>query len=255
MFELIFEGEIVPGVALDAVKGNMQQLFKASAEQITAMFSGQKVVLKNKLDKPTALKYQAVLKKNGAVCRIALMAGSVAPTAGAATPPSAPTVAAAPVQAQTQTASPVAATASPLNKSPQPAAAPLGNGLSVAPLPSSFTAKTAPVAAPASVTGHLPLAGEKVENILAGKSISVAPPGTTLGEHREVEPPLFAHLDEIDLAEVGADLSTTEKLPPPPVPDVSHISVAPAGSDMGQIKRSEKAVIPDISHIRLEKGQ
>ncbi|MCP5208094.1 MAG: hypothetical protein H7A01_12870 [Hahellaceae bacterium] len=255
MFELIFEGEVVPGASVDTVKSNMQQLFKASAEQIAVMFSGQKVVLKNKLDKPTALKYQAVLKKNGAMCRIALMAGAQAPAAQQAVAPASTTA---------KAAAPGGVVKPPASSVPEKPEVTAGNktesnkvadsGLSLAPVKSTFATKEPPSAPPASETGHLPLAGEKVETILAGKSLSVAPAGSTLGEHHEVEAPIFEHLDDIDIAEVGADMSTAEKLPPPPAPDVSHISVAPAGSDMGQLKKDKKVVVPDISHIKLEKN-
>lgn len=268
MFELIFAGESVPEIPLATVKVNMQKLFKASPEQIAAMFSGQKVVLKNKLDKPTALKYQAILKKNGAVCRIALMTTVAAQpattqpaTAQATTnreaPAAAATSASTPGQSAPQKNSPDNSKPRiPESETPAPekTATPT-TVLTLAPVKASFGIAPPSTVRPASETGHLPLAGEKVEGILAGKDISVAPTGVRLGEYHEVEALVFERLDEIDLAEIGADMAVGEKLPPPPAPDVSHLSVAVAGSDLGQLKKEVTVVVPDISRITLKKNE
>ena len=230
LFELIFEGQIVEGQSVPAVQANMAQLFKASEAQIGKMFAGSRVVLKNKLDKATALKYQAVLKKNGAIVKIALMS------------------------AEAGTPSPVAATvaskvASSVSAAPTPTASP-------APFSSSSSVSSTPASAPQahslSSTGRLPVAGDKVETILSGKQLDIAPVGIRLGPEVKEVVPHFDHLDEISIAPVGADLVTPNDLPPPPAPDASHISIAPVGTDMGQLKKNEKLITPDISHIKLE---
>ena len=234
LFELIFEGQIVEGQSVPAVQANMAQLFKASEAQIAKMFGGSRVVLKNKLDKATALKYQAVLKKNGAVVKIALM------SAETGTPPPA----AAPVTTREASSLSVAATASP---------APLSSSSSsTSSTSSTSTPASGPQAHSLSSTGRLPVAGDKVEAILEGKQLDIAPVGIRLGPEVKEVVPHFDHLDEISIAPVGADLVTSNDLPPPPAPDVSHISIAPVGSDMGQLKKNEKLIKPDISHIKLE---
>ena len=228
LFELIFEGQIVEGQSVPAVQANMAQLFKASEAQIGKMFAGSRVVLKNKLDKATALKYQAVLKKNGAIVKIALMgaeAGAPSPVAATVTTREASSVSAAP------TASP-ASFSSSSSVSSTPASAPQAQSL--------------------SSTGRLPVAGDKVETILAGKQLDIAPVGIRLGPEVKEVVPHFDHLDEISIAPAGADLVTPNDLPPPPAPDVSHLSIAPVGTDMGQLKKNEKLITPDISHIKLE---
>ncbi len=268
MFELVFEGQIVEGQAIATVQANMAKLFKASEDQMAKMFGGNRVVLKNKLDKATALKYQAVLKKNGAIVKIALM------SAGASTAPASGTTPTPMAQNRSpQPASPQAAPAQPTSSQPEPAKTTTSPGratfalpddepspsagqssrpVASAPSQSSSPAQT-PTSSAASETGRLNVGGEKVDEILAGKPMDIAPVGAQIGEHQEVEAPVFEHLEDITIAPAGSDLLESEALPPPPAPDVSHISIAPVGSDMGQLKKDEKVTVPDISHIKLEK--
>lgn len=251
MFELIFEGETVAEIPIETVKSNMQALFKASPAQINVMFSGQRVVLKNKLDKPTALKYQAVMKKQGAVCRIALTASAAKPAAQPAqqatpqTPQKSPPAAQKPVSPVPNKAAPKEKTAPPI--SPTEETPQFTTQIGAAPTKANFSTQQ-----PATETGRLQVAGEEVDTILSGKEVGIAPTGTTLGEEKHVDAPIFEHIDDIDVAPAGEDLSEHEDLPPPPAPDVSHISVAPTGSDMGEKKKDEAVKVPDISHIKLE---
>src|SRR5690554_4145636 len=76
MFQLVFKGECVPGTDPAAVRNNAKALFKASVEQLDRMFSGQPVVIRNKLEQVQAEKYQAVLKKHGMVAYVKPMAGA-----------------------------------------------------------------------------------------------------------------------------------------------------------------------------------
>ena len=72
-YELAFYGELVAGSSLDETKQLVAQLFKTNVEQIERMFTGNRVVIRNKLDQSTALKYIEALKKRGAKCQIELM--------------------------------------------------------------------------------------------------------------------------------------------------------------------------------------
>jgi hypothetical protein len=65
MFQLVFKGECIPGTDLETARNNARALFKASTEQLDRMFSGQPVVIRNKLDETQAEKYRAVLNKHG----------------------------------------------------------------------------------------------------------------------------------------------------------------------------------------------
>ncbi|GAA4649204.1 hypothetical protein GCM10023116_14780 [Kistimonas scapharcae] len=69
-YDLIFSGEINDNVEETQVRKNVAALFKASPAQVEKLFSGKTVVLKNGLDEATAKKYQAALKKAGAICQL-----------------------------------------------------------------------------------------------------------------------------------------------------------------------------------------
>lgn len=193
MFQLVFKGECTSGTDVQTARANAKALFKASVEQLDRMFSGQAVVIRNKLDQEQAEKYQAVLKKHGMVVYVQAMAAASGQTSAQArkavpgTPPQG---------------------VSPARKDAQPP-------------------KAAPDKAPEVEPGdRLPVAGEKVDEILAGSGLSLDPVGVTLVEHQEVEAPMFEHLDEWSLAPPGSDLGVERETPPPIVPDTSHISLA-----------------------------
>jgi len=195
MFQLVFKGESVAGVDEQTARKNAQALFKASPEQVQRMFSGQPVVLRNRLDEAQAEKYRQVLRRHGLVVYVQPMPRPPAretATGGAATRP-------APASAQQTGAD-----------REQPAAA-------------GVPATGVPATEPGV---RLPVAGEKVDEILAGTSLKLDPPGVTLVEPEEVQAPMFQHLDEWTLAPPGASLGVDRQQPPPIVPDVSHLSLA-----------------------------
>ncbi|MFP3976358.1 MULTISPECIES: hypothetical protein [Marinobacter] len=95
------------------------------------------------------------------------------------------------------------------------------------PKPQPAPAKAVPHSVvPAVEAGdRLPVAGDKVDDILAGSALGLDPVGVTLVEPDEVEPPMFQHLDDWTLAPPGSDIGVERDLPPPMVPDVSHLSL------------------------------
>lgn len=195
MFQLVFKGECTPGTDPETARANARALFKASVEQLDRMFSGQPVVIRNKLEQVQAEKYQAVLEKHGMVAYVQSMA---APTP----------------EPQVPARQPAAAPAEP-KASPEPA-------VETRPETSARAGK-APEVEPGD---RLPVAGERVDDILAGSGLGLDPVGVTLAEHQEAEAPMFEHLDEWSLAPPGSDLGVKRDLPPPVVPDVSHLSLA-----------------------------
>lgn len=187
MFQLVFKGECTPGTDPQVVRNNARNLFKASVEQVERMFAGQPVVIRNRLEQDQAEKYRAVLARHGMVAYVKPMAA--APQTAPATTPAA--------------TAPATAAGAP---APAPAAV--------------------PAAVPAVEPGdRLPVAGDKVDDILAGSGLTLDPPGVTLAEHQEAEAPMFEHLDDWTLAPPGADIGVERDLPPPLVPDVSHLSL------------------------------
>jgi len=191
MFQLVFKGECVAGTDEQTARNNARALFKASVEQVERMFSGQPVVIRNKLEEAQAEKYRAVLKKHGMVAHVQPMPG-----ARPAPEPTRPGV------------------EDPERSEPTPkpsASAP-------APARGGATPEVEP-------GDRLPVAGEKVDDILAGSGLNLDPVGVTLAEHQEAEAPMFEHLDDWTLAPAGSDLGVERELPPPMVPDVSHLSL------------------------------
>ncbi|GAA3581805.1 hypothetical protein [Marinobacter xestospongiae] len=218
MFQLIFKGECAPGTDLATARNNARSLFKASLDQVDKMFSGQRVVIRNKLDEAQAEKYRAVLAKHGMVAHVEPMAAaapspqpasqSVSPQP-AAQPASPPTSSPQPGSAQT---SPPPADSAPVSKPAEPAASG-GEGVKVEP------------------GDRLQVAGDKVDDILASSGLTLDPVGVDLAEVDEVEPPMFEHLDEWTIAPAGSDLAEKKDTPPPVVPDTSHLSIDKGPSD------------------------
>ncbi|MDR9424646.1 MAG: hypothetical protein RI567_05105 [Marinobacter sp.] len=197
MFQLVFKGECAPGTDTETARSNAKTLFKASVEQLDRMFSGQPVVIRNKLEQVQAEKYQAVLQKHGMVAYVQPMPGT-----------------------QPQAPEPKPAAPAPQTHSEPPATPEAGGD--------AQTAKPARTGkAPDPEPGdRLPVAGEKVDDILAGSGLTLDPAGVTLTEAEDAEPPMFEHLDEWSLAPAGSALGVERDLPPPVVPDVSHLSLA-----------------------------
>ncbi|AOY89021.1 hypothetical protein BKP64_13080 [Marinobacter salinus] len=193
MFQLVFKGECTPGTDLETARNNARTLFKASVAQVDRMFSGQPVVIRNKLEEVQAEKYRAVLNKHGMLAYVQPMPGAPEPE------PKEPL--------REQPARPSASSAAPKPEK-VPAAPPQGQ-----------VPRTEP-------GDRLPVAGEKVDDILSGSDLTLDPVGVTLAEHSEVEAPMFQHLDDWTLAPAGSDLGVERDLPPPLVPDVSHLSLA-----------------------------
>lgn len=197
MFQLVFKGECTPGTDPATARNNAKNLFKATVEQVERMFSGQPVVIRNKLEEVQAEKYRAVLKKHGMVAYVRSMEGSTSLSGQAA--------AGAP-RAESQPSRP----APPLQAGPERASAAGKPATSVAVEPGD----------------RLPVAGDKVDTILSGSGLSLDPVGVTLEEHREAQSPMFQHLDDWTLAPPGAELGVKRDIPPAAVPDISHLSLA-----------------------------
>lgn len=194
MFQLVFKGECAPGTDPETARANARNLFKASVEQVERMFSGQPVVIRNKLEEVQAEKYRAVLQKHGMIAYVQPMAGAPEPSRPAATATPEPVASSAAKPAGTET--PPSAPAVATGKVPDP-----------------------------EPGERLPVAGEKVDDILSGSGLSLDPVGVTLMEHTEVEPPMFQHIEDWTLAPAGTDLGVEREVPPPVVPDVSHLSL------------------------------
>ena len=87
MYQLVFRGECTPQTDEATARANAMALFKATVDQVDRMFSGQRVVIRNKLDEAQAGKYEAVLRKHGMIAHIEPMEGTAPPPRAASPAP------------------------------------------------------------------------------------------------------------------------------------------------------------------------
>ncbi|BAN46298.1 DUF805 domain-containing protein [Metapseudomonas resinovorans] len=68
-YKIVFDGEPMPGVAMDTVKENLARLFKSDPSKIDGLFGGRSVALKRDLPEEEADKYLSALQRAGANVR------------------------------------------------------------------------------------------------------------------------------------------------------------------------------------------
>lgn len=100
-FEIVFYGVLADGADPMQVRKNVAALFKTEPAKVEPLFSGKRFVIKKGLDHATAAKYEAALRKAGALARIENPAAAREEEAPAAKtgPNAAPEAEAAPARA------------------------------------------------------------------------------------------------------------------------------------------------------------
>jgi hypothetical protein len=197
LYELVFYGELVQGASLEKTKQQLAQLFKANDAQVEKMFSGQRVVLKSKLDAATAEKYLTALEARGASCKLE---------------PAAQAVSGVPDFAPQQASSPSSPPSSVQSSMHEPS--------SNQPQSSSVVTK------PADNSERMSLAGEKADALLASSELDIEPLGVDLGvKDEEAPPPELTMQDSLTIAPVGSDIGDKKEEVPAVVPDVSHLNL------------------------------
>lgn len=88
-FNVIFKGDLLPGVDPSAARKTVAQLLKVDAAKAEQLFSGQPAVLRRDVDRGTAEKIQRALKNAGAACELA-PSGAAEPAAPGDAPPAPP---------------------------------------------------------------------------------------------------------------------------------------------------------------------
>ncbi|WP_252273408.1 DUF805 domain-containing protein [Pseudomonas subflava] len=68
-YKIVFDGQLMPEMALDTVKSNLARLFKSDQSKIEALFTGSPVALKRDLAEAEADRYLAALQQAGARVR------------------------------------------------------------------------------------------------------------------------------------------------------------------------------------------
>lgn len=68
-FKIVFDGELMPEVALETAKDNLARLFKSDRARINSLFSGSTVAIKRALQEGEADQYLVALQRAGAKAR------------------------------------------------------------------------------------------------------------------------------------------------------------------------------------------
>lgn len=260
-YDIVFRGDIVMGHQLTDVKARLQQLFKADAAKIDALFSGRPVPLKKNLDRASAEKYRDALQKAGALVQITLVADSkaapvvVKPAAPSNASSVAPSEQSVDVKSGDTKAADVKKETAPLWS-----LAPVGVYL----LTPAEIKRVAPRVINTSAYSLRPMGGNLIDarEQPAAPASSVAIPSLTLAaagsdlvraDEKMELPFVEIELGDWTLADLGTDLITAnEKAPePPPVIASLDVGLAPVGADLGQIKPAVKPVVADISYLKL----
>lgn len=203
-YELAFYGKLVEGSSPQQTKEQIAQLFKTGIEQIEKMFTGSRVVIRNKLDQETAMKYIVALQKRGAICQLELMGQ--------------PGIAVN-IEADSNTALPT--------PTPTPTTESESESESESVVESeTIPAKKTSTKASMSLNG-LPIVGDKVDEILRATHFDLAPVGARLEEEKKAETIEHHALDDVSLAPVGSELVEAKEAVPVSVPDTTHIKLAP----------------------------
>ncbi|WPC04657.1 DUF805 domain-containing protein [Pseudomonas benzenivorans] len=68
-FKIVFDGELMPEMALETAKDNLARLFKSDRTRINSLFSGSTIAIKRNLQESEADQYLAALHRAGARAR------------------------------------------------------------------------------------------------------------------------------------------------------------------------------------------
>ncbi|QGX40412.1 hypothetical protein [Permianibacter aggregans] len=219
VFEVIFDGRIMPGRDPHEVKAQVGRLFKASPEVIERLFSGNAISIKKDLDYAAALRYVSVMKEAGALARLKQQEGAVAPVKKGS---------------ETWTLAPAGETLGGLKSAPpiprqvdlsQYTLAPVGadvgekrelTAVDVGDLSEFSIAEVG--ATLGTPREYIPLPEPDISDL------SIAEVGATLVEPSD-KPAANVEVPDFGLAEVGATLDTEKKAPPPPPPNTDHLKL------------------------------
>lgn len=219
VFEVIFDGRVMPGKDLDDVKTGVGKLFKASPEVIEKLFSGNPISIKKDLDYSSALRYISALKEVGALARLKQQDGAqAAPKKGSDVWTLAP---AGEILGGLKSAPPIPPAIDLSQYTLAPVGADVGEKREITPVQIGDLSELsiAEVGADLGVEKeHIPLPEPDIS------AFSIADVGATLVEPSEKKA-ATVKVPEFGIAEVGARLDTEKKPAPPPAPNTDHLKL------------------------------
>lgn len=83
-FEVVFHGQVRPGVDTVQARTRIGQLFQVDERQLDMLFSGRRIVIKQGLDEAAADKYRQAIERAGALCDVQPGSAPVTPVAAPA---------------------------------------------------------------------------------------------------------------------------------------------------------------------------
>ncbi|KUM44401.1 hypothetical protein [Pseudomonas sp. EpS/L25] len=178
LYEIAFQGELIAGADAQQTRQNLMRLFQADEQRIAVLFSGRRMIIKNRLDATTAERYRATLAQAGAVVEVVPMAETGEPPA-------------APAETRTPATSPAAAVSgerTSLNVAPRDA------------VMAAFSEVQAPDFGLAPVGADLQDAAESAPAPRVDTAhLSLAPVGSDLGPATEALPVAVPDTDHLTL--------------------------------------------------------
>ncbi len=218
LYELVFDGACVGGIPVAQVQENVARLFKASPDQIAQLFSGRRVVLKNRLPLATARKYLTALHKAGALCQLVDMQTG-APYVDAEPARAATTAERLQAAAEAEIPEATPSTAERLQATETSAPA---EQAQIPPSASSQGASSAERGATLEPGSDYRVGGRPE---LEAPAWSVAPSGSRMQDENEALPVPEPDTDYLSLAPQEGNIVEPDTTPPPPAPDTSHLDL------------------------------
>ena len=199
-FQIIFQGQTLDGFTVDQTKENIARLYKTNVAGIERLFTGSTVIIKDKVDEPTAIKYATALRQQGAKCEVRRI-----PVAAPVEPAPAPTPVPASAPAKFETSPAPEVVTSPVQNPEPVAAASVNNEPAQA------------VSAAAKCTVELDEAMGEMS------AISVAEVGSTIVEFQTNEAPDI-NIDSLSMAQAGETLVEHETVAEPEI-NIDNLSI------------------------------
>ena len=213
LYDIVFYGILQPGKERELVMQNMAKLFKTEPERLKSYFSGERKVIKSKVDELVAEKYRVALENVGLVIKVEEVippepqAEDAATQSGAAEDSDSSS-------ADTSGLSVAEAGANVLEHPPQVEPQPIGDisHLSAAEVGADI------------IENPQPVTPQPIGDI---SNLSMAEPGADVFEHPPEPPvPPQLDLDALSLAEPGADVfEHPPEKPQPPQVDTSELAL------------------------------
>ena len=246
LFNVVFFGILQTGKDKETVMQNMAALFKTDASKLTPYFSGDRKIIKGKINAATAEKYKAALENAGMVIKIepceATQTGQPAKSQDARQ-----TAGVKADQSNTATVDTGDMTMAPLG------ADVMEHPLEVAAQKIYDISNITMAEAGTDVIEHqVKLPAQNIDDI---SDITLAETGADIIEHQVKLPAQnIDDISDISMAEVGSDvLEQPQEVVPQKIDDISGISMAEPGSDLiKNPKPKAKAKIPDTSELSLD---